>query len=263
MAYRNRSLSALFWLLASLSILLSGVSIWAHQTLLTADGWSGLVGEVASDPEVIEGASTVLVGRVADALDVEDRVAEVVPAPLDIVTTTITAKVEEQIAAIVADFAATDAFQDAFVAVNKTAHDAAMTAIRGGDSEALTSQTGMITLNVFPLVEGVLQSLQDAGLIDAASNHPGPERVRAIGRPRGQAGGGTRAAACPMTSAPSRWSTRRTSALVQEVVRWFDVITVVLLLLAVICVALALWLSRADASAWSLWLAVWVPSPRS
>ena len=39
MAYRNRVLAAFFWLLASVSILLAGTTIWAQQTLLTSDGW--------------------------------------------------------------------------------------------------------------------------------------------------------------------------------------------------------------------------------
>ncbi len=40
-----------------------------------------------------------------------------------------------------------------------------MKAIRGGDSEALTSDEGIIAINIFPLIEGVLKNLQDAGIV--------------------------------------------------------------------------------------------------
>ncbi len=238
----RRVLAAVFWLLASLAILLSGVSVWAHQTLLTADGWGDLVGEVASDPEVIDGVSTVLVTRLSDALEVEKRVAEAVPGPLDIVAATITAKVEEQVAGLVASFAATDAFQSAFVEANKAAHDAAMRAIRGGDGDALTSDAGAITLNVFPLVEGVLHSLQDAGLINAdreipdlSSFEPSPDRVAKLEAVLGRD--------LPDDIGTITLIESERLGNVQTVVRWFDLETGVMLLLSVLFVGLALWLS--------------------
>ena len=242
MAHRKRVLAAFFWLLASLSILLGGVTVWAQQTLLTADGWGSLVGEVASDPEVIDGVSTVLVDRLSEALDVEKRVAEAIPGPLDIVATTITARVQEEVAKIVAGFAASDAFQTAFVEVNKAAHDAAMFAIRGGDSAALTSQDGVIAINIFPLVEGVLRSLQDAGLIgadrdipDLTDFQPSAERVAALETALGRD--------LPDDIGTITLLAPENLSVVQDAIRWFDLITIVMVLLAIVSAALALWLS--------------------
>ncbi len=254
MAHRNRALAAFFWLLASLSILLAGVSVWAQQTLLTSDGWGGLVGEVASDPEVIDGVSTVLVGRLSEALDVEKRVADAIPGPLDIVATTITARVQEEVAKIVAGFAASDAFQTAFVEVNKAAHDAAMFAIRGGDSAALTSQDGVIAINIFPLVEGVLRSLQDAGLIgadrdipDLTDFQPSAERVAALETALGRD--------LPDDIGTITLLDSENLSVVQDAIRWFDLITIVMVLLAIVSAALALWLSERRIRM-VMWLAV-------
>lgn len=254
MAQRKRVLAAFFWLLASLSILLGGVTVWAQQTLLTSDGWGNLVGEVASDPEVIDGVSTVLVDRLSDALDVEKRVAEAVPGPLDIVATTITARVQEEVAKIVAGFAATDAFQAAFVEVNKAAHAAAMRAIRGGDSAALTSQDGVIAINIFPLVEGVLRSLQDAGLIgadrdipDLTDFQPSADRVAALESALGRD--------LPDDIGTITLIDSENLSVVQDAIRWFDLITIVMVLLAIVSAALALWLSERRIRM-VMWLAV-------
>jgi hypothetical protein len=42
-------LAALFWLLSCLAILAGGVTLWAHQTVLTANGWGSIVTAVAAD----------------------------------------------------------------------------------------------------------------------------------------------------------------------------------------------------------------------
>ncbi len=167
----RRVLAALFWLLASVMVLFGGVVVWAHQTLLTSDGWGGIVEDVISEEEVTEAISVVIVDRLADSTLVRDTVAEAIPGP-DIIAGAVTAVVQDRVTDVVADFAQTDAFQTAFVNVNKTAHDAAMTAIRGGDGDALTSEEGVLTLNIFPLIEGVLYSLQDAGFIDEGREIP-------------------------------------------------------------------------------------------
>ena len=75
-ASSRRVLAALFWLLASLSVLVGGVTLWAHQTLLTSDGWGNLVGEVVSDPEVVEDISSTVVTRVSDSLGVRQVPSE-------------------------------------------------------------------------------------------------------------------------------------------------------------------------------------------
>ena len=74
--------------------------------------------------------------------------------------------------------------QGALARVNAAAHDAAIAAIRGG-GDVVSTEQGTITLNVFPLVGSVLEALQDAGVIDASRQIPGPHRVRAAGRDRG------------------------------------------------------------------------------
>ena len=164
-------LAAVCWLLASVMVLVAGVSVWAHQTLLTSDGWGGIVEDVVAREEVTDAVSVVIVDRLADSLNVRETVADALPGP-DIIGGAVTAVVQDRVTGAVAEFAQSDAFQQAFVNVNKAAHAAAMTAIRGGDGDALTSEDGVLTLNLFPLIEGLLVSLQDAGFIDAGREIP-------------------------------------------------------------------------------------------
>jgi hypothetical protein len=223
-------------------VLVGGVAVWAHQTLLTSGGWGGIVEDVISEEEVTDAVAVVVVDRLADSLVVRDAVADAIPGP-DIIAGAVTSVVQDRVTDLVADFARSDAFQTAFVNVNKAAHDAAMAAIRGGDSEALTSEQGVISLNIFPLIEGVLRSLQDAGLIDAdreipdLANYEASDRAillieRVLGRD------------IPDDVGTIVLVDSENLELIQTIVRWFDAITILALLLWALFTALALWLAR-------------------
>ena len=236
-------LAALFWLLACLAILVGGVTFWAHQTVLTANGWGTIVAGVASDPEVIAATSERIVERVSESLDISGKVAEVLPGDMSLLSGAITRIVQQRVAEGLATVAATEPFQDAFVALNERAHDAAMKVIRGGDSEVLTSSEGAITLNVFPLIGGALTGLQEAGIIpaevqlpDLTNVEPDPDRLAKLEGVLGRD--------LPDDIGTITLVQSDRLATVQQAVRAFDIITVVVLLLAVLFVALALWLSR-------------------
>ncbi len=239
---RNRRvLAAVFWLLASLSVLFGGITLWAHQTLLTPDGWGGIVEDVVSDEEVVDAVSVVIVDRLAGSLGVREAVANALPGP-DFIAGALTATVENRITDVVADFASSEAFRDAVVNVNKAGHAAALKVIRGGESKALTSGEGVLSLNIFPLIEGVLVSLQDAGIIDASRDipdltnyQPSAQAISVLETLLGRDIPDGVGSIVLIDSANLE--------LVQTVVRWFDLITIVLLLAWAGFTALALWLS--------------------
>jgi hypothetical protein len=246
-------LAAVFWLLACLAILVGGVTLWAHETVLTSNGWGTIVSGIASDEEVIAATSERLVERVSESLAISERVADILPGDMSLLAGAITRTVQQRVTDTVAEIAATEPVQDAFVRANELAHEATMKVIRGGDSEALTSLDGAITLNVFPLLEGVLVGLQDAGLIDESREipdlsgfEPNAERVARLESLLG------RDIPDDIGTITLVQSDRLDAA--QTAVRAFDVITIALMVLAVIFVALALWLS-ARRLRMMLWLA--------
>lgn len=246
-------LAGLFWLLSCLAILAGGVTLWAHQTVLTANGWGTIVSGIASDEEVIAATSAGLVDRVSESLAIGDKVAEILPGEMKLVAGALTRVVQQRVTDRVAEIASSEAFQDAFVAINERAHEAAMKVIRGGDSEGLTSDGGTITLNVFPLIEGVLVGLQEAGFIDPSRQipdlsgyEPDPDRVASLEALLGRD--------LPDDIGTITLIESERLDRVHTAVRAFDLITIALIVLAVICVALALWLS-ARRLRMVLWLA--------
>lgn len=249
----RRVLAAFFWLLASLFIMVSGVTIWAHQTVLTSSGWSDLIAGVASDPEVIDNTSRLAVERISDAIGLEDIVVRVLPGDMELIGSAITRRVEEAISEKVAEVAATEGFQDAFVGVNQIGHDAALSIIRD-EGQALESDEGTIALNVWPLIGAGLQSLRDAGFIDAERELPDLTDFQPSGE------NVTRLETLLDRELPDDLGTitlveSDQLLRVQTAVRRFDIITAGLLLLTLISIALALWLSRGRVRM-VLWLAI-------
>ena len=248
-------LAALFWLLACLAILVGGVTLWAHQTVLTANGWGTIVAGIASDEEVIAATSERLVDRVSESLDISEQGRRDPARRHEPAGRRHHRAVQQRVADGSPRSPPPSPSRMPSCRANELAHEAAMKVIRGGDSEALTSLDGAITLNVFPLIEGVLVGLQDAGLIDESREIPDLSELRAQPRARGPPGERCWGASCPMTSAPSRSSSRTawppsrrrcapsTSSPSRSCV------------LAVLFVALALWLS-ARRLRMMVWLAI-------
>jgi hypothetical protein len=234
--------AALFWLLACLAILLASVAVWAHRTVLTDEGWGGIVAGVAADPEVIEATSQRLVDRVSESLDLEATVARVLPGDMKLIPAVITGIAKDRLAEGIANVAADERFQQAFVSVNEKAHAAAMKVIRGSGSDVITTDEGAISLNIFPLIGGALTGLQQDGIIpadiqvpDLASYEPDPDRVAKLETLLGRD--------LPDDIGTITLVRSDRLATVQDAVRMFDAITVLLVLVAIACVLVAIGLS--------------------
>jgi hypothetical protein len=253
MGSRRRILAGLFWTLACLAFMLSTVTVWAHRSVLTTDGWSRLTSQVFSDPEVIQGTSVTLAERLTTAVGLEERVANVLPGVTSLLAGMVTGRVEDWLAGAIADVMAREKVQEALVAGNRAAHEAAMAAIRGGD-EALASEQGVITLNVFPLIEGALVRLQESGFLPAdlqipdLSEYQVPEQT--VSRLEGLLGRDLPDDLGTITLVQSD-----RLAGVQQAVRLFDLLTLGLVAVTLVLMVLAVWLS-ARRLRMVMWLAI-------
>jgi hypothetical protein len=240
-ASNRRILAGLFWLLASLGILVSTVLVWAHQSLLTTAGWSGLVREVFDDPAVVQGASEALVQKVSVAIDLPALVAQILPGERELVANVVTTRTEDFLASRLATALQREDVRGALANVNTAAHAAALTAIRGG-GEILGTQQGTISLDVFPLIETVLVGLQEAGIIDASREipdlseyQPAEENVARIEAVLGRE--------LPEDIGTIQLVTSERLATVQQLVRTFDLLTIASVVVTLVLIVLAVLLS--------------------
>ncbi len=97
----GRTRGIIVWVLLIFSlfgIVLSGVTIWAHYTVLNTDGYIKVVGPVAKDPAAIKELSTYIAGQVVTATDLEARTKSALPAQAGFLAAPITSAVDQFVA---------------------------------------------------------------------------------------------------------------------------------------------------------------------
>jgi cell division protein FtsB len=152
-------------ILVALSILVFTVTVpavWGARTVLNTDRYVATVGPLAEDPAVQESIATKLTDQVFVALDVEEKLSEilgsigeratVLAAPL---TTAVKGFVQDQVLKVVQS----DAFQTFWVAANRFVHTQVLAILRG-EGETVSVVEGKVLLNLLPLVNLALGSIQ-------------------------------------------------------------------------------------------------------
>ena len=240
----RRFLAGLFWLLACLGILGSTVFVWVHQVALNTDAYVRVMTTVMADPEVITETSAAAADRVVTALGVEQRIANILPGQADFIAAPVADALSTRIAARLAELMATPRFQQVWADANRFVHEQAIKVLRGG-SDIVSTQGGVVTLNVFPLIDELLRQLQTAGFIppevvlpDLSTN----EEPSAL-RQKLQAALTALGVTLPEDFGSITLIESSKLATVQQAVRIFDVATVGIVLLTIVFAVVAVWLS--------------------
>ena len=163
---RRRLRRILTPILVALSIVVFTVTVpaaWGARTVLNTDRYVATVAPLADDPAVQASIATKLTEQVFSALDVEgtvsdalgalDERAAVLAGPL---TTAIQGFVQEQVLKVVES----DAFKTFWVEANRFVHTQVLAILRGEGGDTVTVAEGKVLLNLLPLVNLALGSIQ-------------------------------------------------------------------------------------------------------
>ena len=239
---RRRILSGIALVLACVSILLTTVAIWTHQVALNTDRFTALVDDVMTDPAVTDPIAARISTQVVDALGVGTRLEVRLPDPLKPLANTLTVAVrnaiDERLRVVLQD----PRFQSALVGTVSFTHEQTVRFLRG-ETEVVTLVDGYLTLNVFPAVGAALTELQSMGLIPVDVQLPDlttPEAPEAVAQRLETALGVT----LPPTFGTIQLMPAERLTVAQSVVRVFDLVVILLVILTVILVAATLGLAR-------------------
>lgn len=176
--------AVLLGILACIALVASTTVFWIHQVALNTDRYVALSSSVASEPAVVAAVSARISTQVVESLDVEGRLAAALPDNAKLLAGPITGSVQQRLQARLAELLASPGFQQTWADVNRFAHQQLLTILRS-DSTVITLENGVVTLNLFPLVDAALRSLQAEGIIPATVSLPdltastAPETARA------------------------------------------------------------------------------------
>ncbi len=239
---RRRVMTGIALVLACLSIVVTTVGIWTHQVALNTNRFSALIEGVVTDPAVVEPVSARISTQVVDALDVQGRLETRLPDALKPLAGALTASVRNAI-----DERLRVAFQDpriqaALVNSLSFTHTQVVRLLRD-EFESVGVVDGYVTLDVFPVVGAALIELQSMGIIPGDVQLPdltAPEAPEALAQRLESALGVT----LPPDFGTIRLMPSQRLEAARTVVRIFDLVVILLIILTIALVALTLWLAR-------------------
>jgi hypothetical protein len=238
---RRGVLAGISLVLACLTILLATVAVWSHQVAFSTDRFTALASNALDDPEVIDPLAARISAQVVTALDVQSRLEGLLPDRVARIAGPITLALQDGLTRRLETLLAQPRMQQALTRTLAFAHERVMNLLRDR-SPAVTDLDGQVVIEVYPALLLALQELQTAGIIGADVQLPDPATSEPPGVIRGilenrlgvtlPADFGT----IPIMSVEQLQTA-------QTVVKAFDIIVIVLIVLAVAFSVLAIWLA--------------------
>lgn len=151
--------SVVSWILVVLAVLatvLALLSVWAFRTLNNTDLFVDRVGSIIEQPEVAQAIGDRAAAELVTALDLQDRIAEVLPDEAVIVAAPITTAAQNYLAEAAAALVGTEQFQAAWDAALAEGHQITVAILSGKDTTAIENTDGLIVLNLMPIINTLL-----------------------------------------------------------------------------------------------------------
>jgi hypothetical protein len=162
---------------------LSVVAVWAKNQVTDTDRYVATVTPLASDPAIQNAVSDKITAEIFARLDVQqitnqavDALAErglppLIATQLHALSGPLSSGVQSFVRTEVGKVVASDAFKDAWVTANRSAHQALVAALTGQTGEGITIANNTVSINLGPFIEVVKQRLVDRGF-DLANRIP-------------------------------------------------------------------------------------------
>jgi hypothetical protein len=148
-------LVVLFAILLPVTIL----ATWAHRTVTNTDAYIATVGPIAASPEVQAALSAEITNEIYAALNPQQTIANALPPKAAKLAGPLSAGAKGYIQDAINKVLASPKFQQLWVAANRFAH-AQLINVLEGDSKALQTTNGQVVLNLVPLVNEALKSVE-------------------------------------------------------------------------------------------------------
>ena len=231
-------------LLCCLAVVVSGVTIWVHYTVMNTNGYMNLVGPIGKDPQVIQNLSTYIAGQAVTATDLQARVAAALPPKAQLFAGPITGAVESFITKGTTKVLSSPKAYDLWLQINRVGHEKVVALLRG-QTNGVYIQGSDVNLNLLPLVSQVLV-WADGKLPGGLSTRFSPPVITADMSPAAGIQQVANWSGKPLPSDFGQITLLQSSALgpAQAAVKWFDRLTWILPLVTAALIALTIWLSR-------------------
>ena len=240
----RRTVVGLLVALSCLLVLLSTTEVWAHRTLLNTGTFVGTVSPVLENPAVTSAVAARATDELFTELNVQARLKAALPPKASIAAAPITNATKSFVTGELATTLASRQFQAIWTAALTSMHQLLVAVLRGQHTAAVSTSGGYIVLNTVPLINQALGKV--SGLASELTGKPVTLPIITSADPPQQAVNKlSKALGVSLPSNFGQITLVKSSDLaeVQRGVKAFDRLTLVLPLVAIVLIALSLWLS--------------------
>lgn len=156
---RPRWLAPVVAVLACLSIFVSTVAVWSHNTLLNTDAWVETVGPLVEDPAVTDAVAERLTAEMFKAINPEKVAQQALPDKAQFLAAPIANALNSFVLAETKKLLQTQQFKDLWYKINRVAHENAVKILRGEPVRGFQAENGTVTLNILPLLSTTMQAI--------------------------------------------------------------------------------------------------------
>jgi len=240
----RRILIGLLVFLCCLAVVVSGVTIWVHYTVMNTNGYMNLVGPIGKDPQAIAALSSYIAGQAVTATDLQQRVTGALPPKAQLFAGPITGAIEDFIKKGTTKVLSTPKAYDLWLQINRVGHEKVVALLRG-QTNGVYIQGSDVNLNLLPLVSQVLV-WADGKLPGGLSTRFNPPVITPTMSPDAAIQQVANWSGKPLPSDFGQITLLQSDALgpAQTAVQWFDRLTWILPVITVVLIALTIWLSR-------------------
>lgn len=154
-----RRRSVLTWVLTVLAVLATTaalLAVWTFRTLTDTELFVDRVGPVIEEPEVSAAVGAAAAAQVIDALQVEQRLRDVLPEDVAVAAGPISTAAEDLLAEGATRLVGTEQFEAAWDAALAGGHRLSIGILSGRDTTAIENTDGVVVLDLTPVINLLL-----------------------------------------------------------------------------------------------------------
>ena len=240
----RRSIVGVLVALSCLLVLLSATEVWAHRTLLNTPTFVGTVAPVFQTPAVASAVAARATDELFTELNVQARLRDALPPKASVAAVPVTNATKGFVAGELTKVLTSPQFQAIWTAALTVTHHQLVAVLRGQNTRAVSTSGGYIVLNTVPAINQALGKV--SGLAsDLTGKHVTLPTITSADPPQQAVNKLSKALGVPLPSNFGQITLVRSNdlATVQQGVKAFDRLTLVLPLVTIVLIALSLWLS--------------------
>ncbi len=152
----RRVVAGVLVVLAVVATTTSLLAVWTFRTLNDTELFVDRVGSIIEEPAVAQAIGDRAAAELVDALQLQDRIAEVLPDRAALVAGPITTATQDYLADAATALVQTEQFQAAWDAALAEGHRISVGILSGTDTAAIENSDGIIVLNITPVINALL-----------------------------------------------------------------------------------------------------------